>query len=255
MNRIRKEKWATRPVPMRHVYGFDICLNERDVMGVSPIIGLTGRYELHVTELYRKLLRKRMTVLDVGANIGWYTLAAGAAVGPEGRVLAFEPEPSNLSLLEKSIQLNSFENINVFPQALSDREGSETLHLSKNNLGAHSISSVVGPESITVPSTTLDKVLEKLGIDKIDILKVDVEGAEPQVIVGGEESLKNTEHILIEWNPSAWKDRSELIDMLLDNFLVYEIVRSPFLIKKKARDSLSNLPRTNLYLHRKSPNR
>ena len=250
LERSRKERWEASPVPIRHVHGFNICLQKADVEGVSPSIGVTGTYEPHVTQLFRKLLRPGMTVLDIGANIGWYTLTAASKIGPEGHVLAFEPEPSSFSLLSKSIKLNLFKNALPVAEAVSDTIEPQTLHLSRTNLGAHSMVSRVGGESVTVPSTTLDKVLSRYEIQHVDLLKIDVEGAEPRAIMGGPECLRKTDHVIMEWNSKEWENRPDALKMISYGFTVHEIVKSPFLIKRRSWDSLRNVPRTNLYLRR-----
>jgi len=247
-----REKWAEHPVRVRHVHNFDIILNEHDVYGPSPAIGITGTYEPHVTELFRRLLRRDSTVVDVGANIGWYTLNAATAVSVKGRIIAFEPEPNNFSLLSRSIALNSMNNVELIRESVSDRQGHQTLFLADGNIGGHSTTRAVGLNRIEVPSTTLDLSLAEFGVDGVHVLKVDVEGAEPQVVLGAAEQLKRVDNMIMEWNPEAWTNHLRTLDILFESFKVYEIFRSPFLIRRITRESVLGLPQTNLYFHKES---
>lgn len=243
---LRKKKWKSQPRISKRVYGFEICLNPED-LGISPAIGIDGSYEPHVTELFRKLVKKNMTIVDVGANIGWYSLMGAKMTGPEGKVVAFEPAPSNYSLLTQSVMLNGFSNITVIQKCVADTEEERDLYLGKGNLGSHSIIPRAGREIVRVESTTLDSFFPET--DKIDILKVDVEGLEPEVISGGLNTLSRCDNVIIEWNQKSWTRFGSVLDKLFRNFEVFELIRSPFLLRKVVRDELVQGSRaTNLYM-------
>jgi len=247
---LRKERWITNPTLIKETYGFKIYLNPSDTRGVCPSIGVTGYHELHITELFRKLMRKGMVIIDLGANIGWYSLLAAAVLGDHGIIIAYEPEPNNFALLSKSIEINNFRSIRAFQCCVSNIDGYRTLHLASENLGGHSIVRQMGESDIDVPSITLDTALRKMNIDHVDLLKMDVEGAEPDVIIGAREIIPKVSHIIMEWDPRVWQGRKDLFDRYLGIFDVYEIVRSPFLTKKIDRDGLSSTRRANLFLRR-----
>ncbi len=247
---IRKRQWIENPVPIKSVRNFQIYLDPKDTYGVSPAIGITGLYEPEVTELFRKLLHKGMTVVDVGANIGWFTLLSASIIGTSGTVIAYEPEPDAFSLLSKSVKLNEFANVKAIQKCVADSTRSMELYLATQNLGGHSIVSQVGNSSITVNSVTLDETLSGMGINRIDIMKIDAEGAEPQVIKGCVSHLSDVRNIIMEWNGSYWATHADLLDDLLGQFELYEIVKSPFLVKKISKMSLRSLKSTNLYLRR-----
>jgi FkbM family methyltransferase len=250
----RKQMWAQFPVTKKRAYGFSINLNSADTT-ISPAIGVDGWIELEETELVRKLLRKGMVFVDVGSNIGWYALLSAKIVGDKGVVIAYEPEPSNFSLLSKSVTENGFKNIKAFQQCVSESVLPKTLWLAAKNLGAHSIIKSISNQGISVNSTTLDVSLKNLGIKMIDILKIDVEGAEPNVIEGARQTLAESriKNIIMEWNQEVWSEHTLLLDYLLDTFDVYEIVKSPFLVRRVDREELNHLPQVNIFL-RLSPN-
>jgi FkbM family methyltransferase len=247
---LRKQKEPRFPITRKNVFGFNINLNTMDNC-ISPSIGFIGWFELAETELVRKLLRRGNVFVDVGANIGWYTLLSARIMGDKGLVLAYEPEPNNFSLLSKSIIENGFNNVKAFQECVSENTQPKTLWLQTKNLGGHSlIKSANEQQNISVNSTTVDVSLKNEEIEIIDILKIDVEGAEPQVIEGSKQTLVQSriKNIMMEWNTEVWLKHSQLLDYLLDSFDVYEIIKSPFLIKRLNREDLYALPQVNMLL-------
>ena len=158
-----------------------------DDSGISAAIINQGVWEPQETALFYALIKPRMTVLDVGANMGYYTLIAAKLVGSAGRAYAFEPDPENCQLIVKSVQLNGYNNVSVFNNAVGDRRGRVKLHLESTNWG-HSLSprNINNPAgSIEVELITLDDLYQagKLG-DHIHFIKLDVQGAEELVLKG-----------------------------------------------------------------------
>jgi FkbM family methyltransferase len=130
-------------------------------------------------------------VIDVGANIGKYTINSGNLVGSDGKVYAFEPSNRPFELLCKSIKENRLENI-VFPiqAAVSNKEGKSKLYLS-NQEPITSIIFKLSDNFIEVETTTLDSFINKQKLKKVDWIKIDVEGAEYEVLSGAINTLKN----------------------------------------------------------------
>lgn len=106
----------------KRIFGFQIYLNVDDMSPISSSIATLGWFSLARTELLRKVLKPGMTFVDVGANIGYYTLLAERIIGPSGTVIAFEPEPKNFALLSKTVSLNNLPNVRIYQQAVSDRD-------------------------------------------------------------------------------------------------------------------------------------
>jgi len=130
-----------------------------------------------------------MLFLDVGANIGYYSLVAAQLVGPAGAVHAFEPSSGIRAKLEDNLRLNGLTNVQVHGEAVSDRRGEVTFYESSWELN-QGISSLLPGDSrsivTTVTSTTLDDLTAQLGGRAIDLIKMDIEGAEPFAIQGGQ---------------------------------------------------------------------
>jgi len=118
--------------------------------------------------------------LDIGANVGYYTLIAAKLVGPEGRVVAIEPAPDNYARLCRNVELNYSSNVVTVPCAISDAE--RNLRLSRrvtDNSGAYTLLPVGQTrESPRVRVRTLDSVLDELAVRRVDFVKIDVEGFE-----------------------------------------------------------------------------
>jgi FkbM family methyltransferase len=128
------------------------------------------------------------TAVDVGANVGMFTIALSAAVGPSGRVMAFEPFPPNLDRLQRNLHLNEIRNVDVLPLAVDRKEGATTLHLS-NDPAFHSTTEVRETErslndTITVQTASLDGAWTRAGSPAVSVLKIDVEGGEFLVLSG-----------------------------------------------------------------------
>ena len=154
IDEILREKYAEQPVELKQTRGFYIYLNTQEAF-VTPWIGVAGSYELPTTEIFLSLLGRGSKVIDVGANVGWFTLLAAHRVGNTGTVLSFEPEAKSFSLLSKSVTRNGFGNVNLFNQIVSDVDGMGTLHIhpDESQTGLHSIVRDFGGKQLAVPST------------------------------------------------------------------------------------------------------
>lgn len=143
-----------------------------------------GGHELLTTEIFKKEVKQGDIVLDLGANIGYYSLLASRLVGKGGRVYAFEPDPTNFRLLLKNIELNKHTNIVPTQKAVSNRAGKIKLFLDEKDTGAHTIFQPnENSKYIEIESVTLDDFFQ----DKrhpINIIKMDIEGAEMAALSG-----------------------------------------------------------------------
>lgn len=158
---------------------------------------ILDQYEPGVSARISSLLKPGMTFCDVGANLGIFTLLASRLVGPQGRVFAFEPIPENYTVLDRNIKLNDATNVSLICKAVSDKNGTTPIFLSIDS-GSHSISSKPATSNgnqLDVEMVRLDSMSE---IPRIDLLKIDVEGAELEVLAGlGELSVPN---VILEYN-------------------------------------------------------
>ncbi len=152
---------------------------------VSTTIREQGQWEPFESQLLLRSVQPGGRVLDVGANLGYFSLLAAVRVGQAGHVYAFEPEPRNYRLLEKNIQLNGFEaRITPCEAGLSDAAGSAPLYLSNDNLGDHQLRpDVDGRAAISVRLEEGNAWFTGRE-ERLDFVKVDVQGAEHAVING-----------------------------------------------------------------------
>lgn len=143
------------------------------------------------TALCRLRVRPGMTVLDIGANLGYFTLLLSDLVGPRGQVFAIEPDPHNLRLLRGNVSRNRRRNVTVLPTALSRQEGTMPLYRSRDNFGDHRLGhGEAGREMVQVPVTTLDALLAHIATP-IDFIKMDIQGAEAAVLAGGQSLFRS----------------------------------------------------------------
>ncbi len=137
-----------------------------------------------------QLVEKGNTVLDIGTNIGEVALNLAKLVGSSGVVHTFEPDPFVFSKLSKNYSLNTFTNIYLNNFALGDAEGELTISAEVNNNRGGTRVSSSSNEGNTVRVTTVDHYADCLGINKIDVIKIDVEGYELKVLQGAMNSLR-----------------------------------------------------------------
>jgi FkbM family methyltransferase len=163
--------------------------------GLSKQLRKHGGYEADATGWLRRVIRPGMNVVDVGANIGYHTVLFARAVGESGRVIAFEPDPWNRELLERNVHDNGLAAlVSIEAAAVTDYEGTCVLHVDAESWGVHSLSpanllSTERSRTVEVPATTLDASLARAGCDRIDILKVDAQGAEGRILRGAARTL------------------------------------------------------------------
>jgi FkbM family methyltransferase len=174
--------------------------------GYPPLDMVRDRYEPGTTRLFQDTVKPSMVVIDIGAHVGYFTLLAAKNTGTTGKVYSFEPEPNNHDLLTKNIEINEYQNIVATKMAVSDRTGSSELYLTALDSGRHSLFHHNLPEqgSAAVETTTLDFFLESQGWPQIDLIKIDVEGAEATVLDGMTRLLERSTGLkmIVEFNPA-----------------------------------------------------
>jgi FkbM family methyltransferase len=156
-------------------------------------------YEPFETEFFKKEIKKGDVVLDIGANIGYYTLIFARLVGENGRAIAFEPEPANFALLKKNVRINDYRNVILVQKAITNETGKIKLYLSrdKDNRGDHRIyDSGDGRKFIEIEAIQLDDYFKDYN-GKIDYIKMDIQGAEAGAIQGMSMLLEKNKDIKI----------------------------------------------------------
>lgn len=165
------------------------------------------RYEAETQALMREVVKPGMTVLDIGANVGFFSMLLGHLVTPSGRVHSFEPHPRNHELLSDNIASNRMHWVRVHRTALSNQPGEVTLNLNPVNDGGHSLGDFSNnPDlrgrdrsalAVRVPCDTLDSFIVREKIASVDFIKIDVEGAEQLVFEGGRGLLARSDAPMI----------------------------------------------------------
>lgn len=201
------------------IEGHKMYLDPKDSLDLS----LHGSYETLETEFVKSEVTKGDVVIDIGANIGYYSLILAKIVGDKGKVFAFEPAPDNFSLLKKNIEINDYKNVVLENLAISDKNGNIELYLSQESMGWHRIypSKYCGENHVKVKMVTLDDYFKEISLkDKISFVKMDVEGAELGVLRGMTSILKNNKRLtlLLEFVPHYIREfgsnPKELLDIL-----------------------------------------
>jgi FkbM family methyltransferase len=155
-----------------------------------------GIYEISGTRFVQSVLTRGMTFLDVGANAGYYSLIAARLVGDTGRVYCFEPVAEPFARLRRNVMLNAFSNITVNQAALSSHTGRSSIYRSalQDNDGLASLHPGAEREELGEETrvVAIDDWIGELGDRRLDLIKVDVEGAEGDVFEGGRRVLSRT---------------------------------------------------------------
>jgi len=169
---------------------------------------LFGSYELPTIRHIRSFLTPGAVCVDVGAQMGYLSLAMATSAGRTTAVHAFEPEDMNAARFQENMALNSISNVTLHREAVSNIEGTLHLFLSKTaNAGTHSTvynERNVTEESIQIPATTLDAFVRTWSIERVDLIKVDVEGAEFEVLQGAD-------HVLRTFRPRVILELSDVL--------------------------------------------
>lgn len=193
-----------------------------------------GYFEYRESLFIRRTLKPGQLFLDIGANIGWHSLLAAARVGAKGRVLAFEPATRAYDHLVRNARLNRFTQLQAFHYGLSTRDAVFDIYpCEEANSGANSLYSPNGSSPIEqVKVRRGDEVLQELRVGNIDLCKIDVEGAEIDVLGGLRETLaaRRIRALMIEINPEslarANRTPAELISLLTEHGFSLRDIRS-----------------------------
>jgi len=164
---------------------------------------VTGFYEPNEFYFLNGRLKPGMVFIDVGANIGLYTIFASSMVGPQGVVLAVEPSEREFRLLKANVQLNACANVRLIPLGLSNRSGERELliaekeHSGHNTFGRFGYAGVEVAGRQMVKTERLDNLIQREGLERVDVIKLDVEGHERFVLEGARETLTRFKPILL----------------------------------------------------------
>ena len=150
---------------------------------VDRAIYLYGLHEYRAARAFCRLVHEGAVVVDAGAHIGQYTLLAARRAGATGKVFAFEPMPDTRERLQENVERNGLDNVTVVDVALSDRDG--TTRIAVGEVGNTGSAKLVDAGGIEVECRRLDSVVH----ERVDVLKLDVEGYEAEVLAGAERTI------------------------------------------------------------------
>lgn len=207
--RLRTPYWMRLPP---EAGGYEYSCDFRD--GIVREVCFTGRYAPQETALLRSMVAPGMTFADVGANWGYFTLLGAWLVGPRGRVLAVEADPRMARILGANVLRNALSRVEVLHAAVAASEGRATLSGYDEATDKWGLSRIVENaagevNTFDVATAALDDILDDRQIDHVDVLKMDIEGAEEYAVLGMAEGLKRHRYrrILFELHPGILADR------------------------------------------------
>jgi len=197
-----------KSLAVKTIHGSRMLLDLKN-KGISRALWLEDTREELDVEIVKKEVKPGMNILEVGANIGYYLLLEGRLLKGQGMIYAFEPDPRNISLLERNISLSKLEeNVKFYPYAVSDVNSTGKFYLA----GFSNLSSMIqkdgSGEHIEVKTVKIDN-LEEIN-NSIDFIRMDIEGYEYEAINGMMGILeKNNAKILVELHPAAYSSKRD----------------------------------------------
>jgi len=217
LTRIKQKK----PVKVEE---YKIFLDENDSLG---ILNKKNFYENNKqAEIMKKFVKKGDVVMDIGANIGIYSLLLAKIVGNKGKVYSFEPDPKNFKILKKNIGINKYKNIIPIKKAISNKTGKTKLFIAEFNKGDHRIyPSDEKRKFIEIETISLNDY-SKNNKDKIKFIKMDIQGAEVLAFEGGNSFFKKQKPVILQefWPvgiKSSGKDYKKFLKFIYSNYDIY----------------------------------
>ncbi len=211
-------KLARNKMVVKDIQGSKMYLNLNDY-GLSKHLFLNGVREPECTKIMKKWLKKGMTIVELGANIGYYALMEASIIGDKGKIYAVEPFPSNFELLKNNISLNPYKKIiHPYHLAISNKSGTEKLFVSNEHNLCNMLSSDCN-DYVEVKTETLDNFLK--GKKSPDLIRMDIEGFEYYVLEGMKKTLKDNKSckIFIEMHPHQMNEKGLDYKKPLDTLL------------------------------------
>lgn len=164
-----------------------LTVHTKDISMVPALIN--NNFEEYELEVFESLVKPGSTILDIGANIGVYSLIASDKLGKKGHIYAFEPVPENLELLKKNLTQNNIANVTVINKAVGNFDGEIKMEVEKDSIATHHVST--NPKNpVSVQVTTIDSFINTQGIKQVSLIKMDIEGYEGFAIEGATQTLK-----------------------------------------------------------------
>ena len=200
--KLRRSLWRRMRKPMVMPWIENLQVNIEPNNETCRSLFVTGRYEPNELCVLDRVLKAGMVFVDVGANVGLYSLFAASKMGGQGIVVAIEASSRECDRLRRNIELNGFRNVRVIQAAASDRVGETELmvappeHGGHNTLGAFAYGTPVESKE-RVKTTRIDDIVRERALTRLDVIKMDIEGAELAALRGAEETLRRFHPLLL----------------------------------------------------------
>jgi FkbM family methyltransferase len=233
---VRLEEWPPRTAYLgdhtalvETTWGGILLIDSRESV-LGPALLLKGQWEPDVTRWFQRSLGTGQVLVDVGANVGYYSLLGSMLVGDGGRVFAVEAHPRMAELLHRNVIVNGRHNVVTVQKAAWSKPDVLEFHL-RRHFAANSSAGSLGDDGllqlddiedvVKVEAVPLDEILA--GVGSVDVIKIDVEGAESQVVAGLSRTLDSNPDVkvMLEWSPGQLEmvgnDPSELLGRMRDH--------------------------------------
>lgn len=176
--------------------GATIVLNQKDPV-VSGAIAF-GVYEKAETAFFCSVCRPGMTFIDIGANIGYYSALASRRIGPSGQIVALEPDPESFRYLKQNIVANLAPTVFCIQKAAAAESGTLRLYVNRENRGDNRLyPNDLCDSSYQVEVSTVDAMLEDCGVERVDLVKMDVQGFEGHVLSGMKQTIQRSNSLIL----------------------------------------------------------
>jgi len=228
--------------------GRKMYLDEKDSLKLS-----IKDFSPTLVKFWKSVIKKGDTVIDLGANIGFFTCLFAQLVGETGKVYAFEPEPNNCKLIRKNLEINGYKNVILEQKAVSNKSGKIKLYFSYSAVDHLIYKTDQNRNSIDIDCITLDDYFSNSNVS-INVIKSNIQGADYAGIQGAEKIIKNSKnlnHISVEFDPDGLKkfdsDPEQFLDTLIKmNYKLYDILEyDNKIIPMEKKDILRKYPGGN----------
>lgn len=243
--------------------GQKVFVDTRDI-SITPHLMVDGLWEAHITRAIATLLQENDTFFDVGANVGYYSCIAATRLARRHRhinIHAFEPNPDLVELLKKTFNINGLEHTaRIVATGLAEKPGELTLHRNEELWGSSSFrkeqAHTKKPNDVKVPVTTLDAYCKEHKIEKVDVIKLDVEGYEDHVYAGMRHLVTHNPNLrlVMEFTFGAYENEPDFFAQLQKDFKFmyyidprgeFEFIGAYDMLRAKTRDELVMIVLTN----------
>ena len=258
---MRQSVYLGNGMVLSRLYTGDMIYLDGSDISLTPHLALTGRWEDWVTKAFLTRIQPGMTVIDIGANCGYFTLLACQAVGPNGHVVAIDANPRMCELVSNSVSVNGYlPRSSVVNAAVMDRAGSIDFAIPKRFKGSATYLregvdfSAFGDshDVVKVPAGRLEDLVKGR---RADVIKIDAEGAEPLILKGSAGYLADIPRLslFMEFAPAFYGSSSggaELLDQLGTFGFVARLITHDGAVVEASRDHLLSLPHCDLLLEK-----